>query len=378
MATQVLSILKAKQGEIEALGHTSDKNAASFLPLFDICPITNKMRERKVYQKAPAPTELYLTNVANDIASVWKGRTALFDPYRWLANAVTESGQHVIPFMQNKLQSLGVHVHATVGYDRWDSPDYQFAMKALGLGSNSYFCLRLDSNAIEDAAEPKYFTDQVKDVIETLGLNPALCLALIDFADVTVTSLETMVDHSKRVIDLLTPMGFTAISVAGCSMPSLITDAVGEEDSSGTVLRKESLVFQALRMEYPQLTVMHGDYGVRAPNSAEELIAPDTNFKIRYTNGNAYFVARGHSQRKGNKGAQTQNLASEVINSGHFMGPTFSWGDERIVACRDGQFSGNHGQWVGIDTNHHIAWVVAEVREFELQLASTNSPTTTG
>ena len=376
MASQILSILKAKRGEFEALEYTSEKNAASFLPLFDICPITNKMRERIVYKNASAPVELYLTNVAKDIARVWKGRSALFDPFRWPVNAVTESGQHVIPFMQNKLKSLGVYVHATVGYDRWGSPDYQFAMSTLGLGGDSYFCLRLDSTAIEDSAEPEHFTGQVNDIIETLGLNPALCLALIDFADVTAVSLETMVDHSKRVIDLLTPMGFTAISVAGCSMPSFVTAAVGEEDSNGTVLRKESLVFQTIRTEYPQLTVMHGDYGVRAPNSAEDLIAPDTNFKIRYTIGHTYFVARGHSQRKGNKGAQTQDLAREVINSGHFMGPSFSWGDARIVECRNGGFSGNHGQWVGIDTNHHIAWVVAEVREFELQLASADSRAT--
>jgi hypothetical protein len=38
---------------------------------------------------------------------------------------------------------------------------------------------------------------------------------LADFADVTAVSLETMVDHSKRVIDLLAPMGFMAVSVAG-------------------------------------------------------------------------------------------------------------------------------------------------------------------
>jgi len=376
MATRVLSILKAKQGEIEALENTREENAAAFLPLFDICPISNKMRESAGYKKASAPIELYLTNVAKDIAKVWQGRTAFFDPFRWSVNAVTESGQHVVPFMHNKLKSLGVPVVATIGYDRWDSPNYQFAMKALGLAGDSYFCLRLDTTAIEDSAEPEHFTSQVTDIIETLGLNPALCLALIDFADVTAVSLETMVDHSKRVIDLLTPMGFTAISVAGCSMPSFVTDAVGEEDSNGTVLRKESLVFQTLRTEYPQLTVMHGDYGVRPPNSAEDLIAPDTNFKIRYTIGHAYFVARGHSQRKGNKGAQTQTLAREVINSGHFMGPKFSWGDRRIVECRNGEFSGNHGQWVGIDTNHHIAWVVAEVREFELQLASADSRVT--
>jgi hypothetical protein len=65
-----------------------------------------------------------------------------------------------------------------------------------------------------------------------------------------------------------------------------------------------------------------------------------------------------------------------VVNSGHFIGPNFSWGDERIVECRDGLFSANHGQWVGIDTNHHIAWVVSEVREFELQRATADSPAT--
>jgi hypothetical protein len=70
----------------------------------------------------------------------------------------------------------------------------------------------------------------------------------------------------------------------------------------------------------------------------------------------------------GTKGAQMYDLAKTVVDSIHYMGEDFSWGDERILACSNGEFKGSSTEWIAIDTNHHLAWVVAEVKEFELKL----------
>ena len=66
------------------------------------------------------------------------------------------------------------------------------------------------------------------------------------------------------------------------------------------------------------------------------------------------------------KGRQHWDLAQVVIDSGHYLGPDFSWGDNEILRCSKKEFpGGNAHTWIKIDTNHHLAYVVAEVSEFE-------------
>ncbi|MCZ6094613.1 hypothetical protein O5171_07285 [Escherichia coli] len=60
------------------------------------------------------------------------------------------------------------------------------------------------------------------------------------------------------------------------------------------------------------------------------------NGKIRYTIENKYFVARGHSKQKGNKGAQMYDLARIIVKSPYYLGAGFSWGmiELRLAAER--------------------------------------------
>ena len=64
------------------------------------------------------------------------------------------------------------------------------------------------------------------------------------------------------------------------------------------------------------------------------------------------------------KGEQYYALAEMVISSPHYLGAGFSWGDKRILDCSNELFKGNSTNWVGIDTNHHIEYVLAELMEF--------------
>lgn len=125
------------------------------------------------------------------------------------------------------------------------------------------------------------------------------------------------------------------------------------------------LLWQALRAEYSHLNWMFGDYGVRGPGAAEGTISPHTNGKIRHTINKHFFVVRGHSVQLGEKGGQMHKLSETLVSSGHFLGPTFSWGDSQILACSQKKIKpGNSTSWIAIDNNHHIAYVVAEIEEF--------------
>jgi hypothetical protein len=65
-------------------------------------------------------------------------------------------------------------------------------------------------------------------------------------------------------------------------------------------------------------------------------------------------------------------LAKLVVSSAYYMGDDFSWGDAQILACSQKEIGpGNSTTWIAIDTSHHLAWVIAEVEEFEHKISTT-------
>lgn len=370
MTANYLPIYKAKPGEFQALAEAKKAHDRRTLPLFEVCRIGEGVRKAARFKNSSALTCAYLDETAQRIAQVRSGRSALVDAFQWNPDSLTETGEHVLPYIYSKLESMGVRVIPVIGYDRWDSTIYRIAMQGVDVPKDGYYCMRLDSHAIEDAEDPEFFEERVLGILDDLSIEPERCAVLLDFGDVTALSIEDLTDQADRVMQVLAPLGFKFFSTAGCSLPPSIDKAVKKQDSTGKVIRKEMLLWQAMRVTYPQVKWLFGDYGVRGPNTAEDVISPNTNGKIRHTIGQSYYIVRGHSVQQPGKGAQMYKLAQTVVDSVHYMGEDFSWGDARILACSQEKFKGNSTDWIAIDTSHHMAWVVAEVEEFELKVAA--------
>ena len=366
------AILKANQGELKALANLDEWTSRKVLPLFEVGPITDAVRDRKYMKTSQTPTITYLNRKLDPIASSWTTQPAMVDGYQWAADARAENGDHVIAYMVSRLRASGTSVIPVVGYDRWESYDYRLGLKSIPPRSDGNYCVRLDSSAIEDAAEPEHFKGNVRDIIEELGLEPTRCFALLDFADISMStmSIEALVSKASRIILQLELLGFQYYIVAGCSFPSTINLAVTDRDSVGSVLRKEMLLWQTLRSEFPQLRIGSGDYGVRGPSTTEHP-SKYTNGKIRHTVAKQMFVVRGHPfSNDGGKYVQMYGLAATMTGSVNFLGGNFSWGDGQILLCSRQQALGNLGHWIAIDTNHHLTFVVQEVEEFERALVT--------
>ncbi len=368
MKPTYVPILKAKLGEFEALANLKDRTARHIVPWFDVPPLGEKKRATHMKKSEP-PVESYLNGVAGGIVNAWHDGSMYLDFPRWATDAQTESGEHVISYLRNRLKALGLQVNPTVDYVRSDDPVYMHALQGMTLGAYERFCLRLtmDADTIDDLADEEYFGDRVAEILDQLELPPTDVEVLIDFGDYSSTSqyVDDLIDHAKTAISITQSLGFERIILAGCSMPPFITGAVKTQNSTGLVLRKEMVAWRALLSENPALGLVFADYGVRSPNSKDESGPSNTNGKIRYTVGKEYFIARGYPLTEGLKGAQNYSLAKIVLTSGHYIDPSFSWGDERILRCSQGEFRGNSKDWIAIDTNHHIEMVTAEVLEFQ-------------
>lgn len=377
MAKSYIPIYRAKSGEFQALSNASKDHAKRTLPLFEISRITKKTSELKKYQGCLALTCTYLTEIAENIAKVRNGYSAMVDISQWDPASLTETGEHILPYLYSLLNKLGVHVVPVIGFDSWESPIYRVAMQSIEVPDNRYVCIRLDSHAIEDAEDPLYLEERITEILDGLGIAPNQCAIILDFGDLTTQALADVLDQADGIMRVLAPMKFRAFVTAGCSLPPTINLAVKDHDSTGKVVRKEMLLWQTLRTQYPGIALRYGDYGVRGPNSVDDVIAPDANGKIRHTITQNFYVLRGHSMRKGDKGGQMFKLAAALVSSPYFMGAGFSWGDSQIAlrskALTDSTVKigpGNQSTWIAIDTSHHLAYAIGEVEEFEAKIAA--------
>ncbi|GGO68221.1 beta family protein [Bowmanella pacifica] len=356
-------ILNAKQGEFDALDHIRTETNKAIFPLFELPIFSDEFLKRKKYENEPTPKRLFVADTLSKIISARSNEPFMLDIFKWSPDSTLESGEHVLNFSYNYLASRNANVTTVVGYDRWEDIQYVKALESIRVKSDS-FCIRLESYAFEDMYDEDHFSEILHDILDTLQLTPSKCHVILDLGDVSSTSVVEICEKVERAYGLIRPLGFTRVSMAGCSLTSFITDMVPEQDSSEVILRREYVAWKSLRNT---ADIGFGDYGVVSPNSAE-IRTPHANGKIRYTISDNYFVARGHSRMHGNKGAQMYDLSETVISSGFYLGSSFSWGDRRIEDCANRLLKGSLKDWVAIDTSHHIQFATMSVLEFEKQL----------
>lgn len=364
MIPKYVPIVKAKQGEFDAYNHLEDISKKKILPLFELPKFTQSTNERVAYKDKANPIECYLCDLTNNISSARGSLPTMVDIFTWSPNSTLENGEHILNFSINRLVQLGVPVIPVIGYDRWEDTEYSNALLHID-NTHGKFALRLESYAFEDMIDEDHFFECIDDIIDSVGMDPNLCNVILDFSDVTKSSVVDIQEKITKAVFLLSKYNFKFISIAGCSITAVVNDMVPSVDSTGIVLRREMVAWQACRSLIKSNNLIFGDYGIASPNAAEGVIAPDANGKIRYTIKNNYFVVRGHSRRQGNKGAQMYELSKLVTDSKHYMGMSYSWGDKRIMNCSNKEFKGNLMNWISIDLNHHIQAVLSEIFEFE-------------
>jgi len=308
------------QGEFEAFSHIPYEAQQSILPLFEMPRFTDTKRNSVKYRDLPTQTEQFLSDVAVKIKAARGELPTLIDINRWRPDATIETGEHVLSYVINRLHSINLPAIPIIGYDRWDDSVYRNVLVNLNNPQQKY-CLRLESSyAFEDMREEDFFLETIDGMIASMGIDTHRCGVILDFGDVSKLSTIDIQDTISRATSLLLRYEFEYISIAGSSITELINGMVSEHDSTGIVVRREMIAWQASFQLASNTPLVFGDYGVVFPNLQEDIIAPDANGKIRYTFSKNYFIARGHSRRQGNKGQQMWDLSQMIIDSPQYMG----------------------------------------------------------
>ena len=304
MKLQYVPILKAKKGEFDALKHASSSDKRRVIPLFEVPRFSKTVEAAKRFEGSTTKKRDYLLEIVEGIQGAWTQPDVMVDTFAWEPDDSVETGESVVEFLHRELCGRGFSPIPVLGYDRLSSSEYLEAIRSLEPRPDGRFCLRLDSNAIDDSLDPEYLQSEIVDALLVIGVQPEKCVALIDAGDVSGTSLDLLIEGLERVMTAMASFKFEVTVIASCSLPPSIDKAVPKRDSVGKVLRKEMLAWQTLSKVGSDRCIVYGDYGVRGPNSAVDIVTPDANGKIRYTIDRQYLIARGHSNRQGNRGQQ--------------------------------------------------------------------------
>lgn len=360
MNLKYVPVMAAKRGEFTALSNLRPSVSEKIIPVFEL---PSKKPEAIQHEKKIART-------AVSAGKAWNGRLAFLDISKWSPDARTESGIHVLEFAFTQFRTEGVLAHPIVGYDRWDDPAYNQALKNIRTAYQVTPCIRLDLEAIkEDLGDSSYFESRMQEILDGLSIGPQNCYVMVDFGDVSKTAVPDIIQAAETAVLALRSMGFGLVVVVGGSMPAGVNQAVDVPDTEGCIPRIEMWAWKAVLTGLKDEGVVFGDYLIRNPRAAEGVIAPDANAKIRYTIENQTFIVRGHTKRLDSLTIQHKELAQKLVASAHYMGAPYSWGDSELLNCSLGiKELRESTAMIAIDSNHHIHAVVAEVLEHQMKV----------
>ncbi|MFZ6743456.1 beta family protein [Undibacterium sp. JH2W] len=362
MSLQYVPVMAAKRGEFTALVNLPASASSSILPLFEL---PAKKAEALVVEST-------INRTATSAGKAWLNREAFLDISKWVSNARTESGIHVLEYAFSLFRSKGVLTHPIVGYDRWADPDYSQALKNIRNLYSVTPCIRLDREAIkDDLRDLSYFASQINAIMTALQVGPVNCYVMVDFGNVCTTAVPDIIDDTEVAVAALRSLGFSKIIVVGGSMPTGVNEAVDTQDAEGCIPRIEMVAWKAVFSALMDKDVIFGDYLIRNPEAKDGVIAPHANAKIRYTIKNQFFIVRGHSKKIDSLTLQHKDLAQKLIKSAHYIDPSFSWGDSEILSCSIGvKELRDATSMIAIDSNHHIRTVLMEIFEHQQQVAA--------
>lgn len=233
--------------------------------------------------------------------------------------------------------------------------------------------IRLEKFDLEDASEDTW--EKLIQLTHALGIGASRLTLILDFGDLSAAHSIQLIESGIDFLSLQ-PKNFIGLGIVilGGSALKSVAPTIPTDGHAG-IERKELHVWASLQFELDGVHDLEfGDYGVMAPSFVFPTNgSANANAKIRYTRGAQINYFRGHALYQPNRFDQYHELAQRVMNSGIYLGPHFSYGDQAIQDCALRESGpGNLGTWVKTDTNHHIEYTARQIQKIasSISLAS--------
>lgn len=325
-------ILKAKPGELQALGNLAPTVASQLTPFLEICPADT---HQEAIAKALTPATKYLSayGVVGLDAGALPASIGTTDVATHIGAELSTHGVGVIPVVR-----LGDDLARLTSS----------AAVAAGHGQGAAIRVQVDSAVSGHGLS----ASSVSTVLAALGLSFADVDLLLDFGPISGVAPGFLSSVAALASFALTLGPWRSITVASGAFPSSISNL--PKGVRHTLARVDAELWRDLQGQ--GVTVDFGDYAINHPELGQGGRGPLPN--LRYTDGRTWAVWREEKKRPGNE--SFYDLCKKVVNDAAWPGSSFSWGDAEIEmkALELTPGAGTATQWRAYGTSHHLTTVV--------------------
>lgn len=347
-----IPIMSPKLGELKAIKTLSENALKDFTPLFDVHrpPIAGGKRKTidEHIKKIIINIEKYLIN------KIFIVDYSLID-----LNLRMDDDTHPLQYLLNQLTSKNINFIPTVGIDR-DQAYLSVIKEFVSKNPNNPICLRLLRDDIDSSEQANV---EINQIMSYLKLNPKNCDLLIDCKYIEQNQIESIIDSLSELNEAITFMNWRSLILTASSFPLDMTGI--PPDSHISIPRFEFDLWEAAILASPLVgrKPKFGDYCIVNPDRPDlDAVTMRAGGKIRYTTTKTWEIFRGHGLHKGEKYDQYRSLSKKVIESQFFLGADYSWGDNYISNCANGNAkTGNLTTWISVDVNHHLTLVGEQI-----------------
>ena len=349
--------LRWKMGEYQAVSRLEAETKDSITPLIEVPEIGFDFAKG-----APAKSlDDHLSPFAKRVMDKWGHHPCFVDLNLVDPSERMSDGDHPLRFVFDDLRSKNCEVVPVTGPAR-DST-YQTAIKYTVSKDGRGLCLRL---SIEDAGKSDVKTS-IDALLEQVDLQVKECDLVLDLG--APPNFEPIEGFARLIEAIVRKLPYLrrwrTFTIIGTSFPPSMSEI---EKGSTMVPRLEWMLYKIIAKSLAQNGVRVPTFGDYAINHTDilprdmRLLKPSAT--IRYTADDSWLIVKGTNVRDNGFG-QYRDLCRTVVDSQHYAGSDFSWGDEYIENCAAGSEStGNLTTWRGVGTNRHIEKVVFDIASY--------------
>jgi hypothetical protein len=195
--------------------------------------------------------------------------------------------------------------------------------------------------------------EDVDRVVGRLGLDVAQIDLIVDLQYLDSCTPQ-LVEWTLKTFAALRPLGpFRSMTILSGSVPSML-----EQTSLWERPRFEEALWRGV-VEGGGREIRLGDYGVVHPGAGA--LFPSKHVNLKYTCADHWLFVRERMSDQLGRGPTLQIVCRDLVQSGSFSGPQYSWGDGEIASAADGRGRslGSTSKPVAIGTSHHLAYLAS-------------------
>ena len=346
--------LRWKQGEYQAISRLTSIARNSIMPIIEIPEQGYDFEEKQNTKTLDEHLSLFTSRVKKK----WGTNSECYlDMHHIPLSEMLADGRRPADFVfdnlkANKIRFIPVtRLHEDLFYE---SALYNFVKR-----EKCGFCLRV---SLDEFGEDE-FEIKAADFLLSFGLTFSECDLLVDLGAI---NFDPIVVFSSLLTDMMKNKSrlhqWINFGIIGTSFPQTLA---GNPQGISSLPRNEWVLYKALLKNLQNEGIripVFGDYTINHPEVITvdmRIIKPSAN--IRYTINDKWLICKGQNVRDYGL-PQFKQLCQVIVNTKHYYGQQYSYGDDYIYRCAQGTAkTGNLSTWREVGTNHHIEMLVRDL-----------------